>query len=243
MRCSAEFPFDGITIYISDRIEEVNSRELKEYLSNITDKPVTIRDGFFKEYVTEDLFERIASTRVTDLNSRKDKDPLPLEIELEKKILQGKDIKGVLYDGWKLSKLMLELLPEKEYEQHVIVVTDRLIGTLEKGDARYHVRAVINSLPSIISTSGIVEGPAKPKEYYLDVEKDFDFKPMEHGDSRITETVKSYTLQTVFWRLTGHPFCSKKGCPLFNSHWQEEVIKNQINGSLCEKHKKVLSTL
>ncbi len=243
MRCSAEFLFDGITIYISDRIEEVNSRELKEYLHNITDKPVKIREGFFKEFETNDLYEKIASTRVSDVNSRKEKDPLPLEIKLEKKIIQGKDIKGVLYDGWKLSKLMFELLPEKEYEQHVIVVTDRLIGTLEKGDARYHVRAVVNSLPSIISTSGIVEGPAKPKEYYLDVENDFDFKPMEHGDNRMTEAVKSYALQTIFWRLNGDPFCSKKGCPLFNSHWQEEVIKNQINGSLCEEHKKVLSTL
>ncbi|MGM0405880.1 MAG: DUF6775 family putative metallopeptidase [Thermoplasmatota archaeon] len=243
MRCSAEFPFDGITIYLSNRIQEVNSHELKEYLHNITDKTVKIRDGFFKEHKPEDLYEKIASTRVSDMNSRKNKEPLPLEIGLEKKIIQGKDIRGVLYDGWKLSKLIFELLPEKEYEQHVIVVTDRLIGTLEKGDARYHVRAVINSLPSIISTSGIVEGPAKPKEYYLGVEKDFEFKPMEYSDNRMTEAVHSYALQTVFWRLTGDPFCGKKGCPLFNSHWQEEVIKNQVNGSLCEGHKKVLSTL
>ncbi|MFW6142152.1 MAG: DUF6775 family putative metallopeptidase [Candidatus Saliniplasma sp.] len=60
-------------------------------------------------------------------------DPLlPLEIELEKKMLQGRDIKGILYDGWKLSKLMFDILPDKEHHHHVIVTTDRLIATLEK---------------------------------------------------------------------------------------------------------------
>lgn len=120
--------------------------------------------------------------------------------------------------------MMFDILPDDEHRHHVIVITDRLIATLEKGDIRYHVRAVINSHPSIISTGGIVEGPSKPKEHYLDMESGYDSEPMEYGDRR----------------MTGNPFCDEIGCPLFNSHWQEEVIKNQIRGTLCEKHKNIL---
>ncbi len=234
---SAEFPFERIIFYVSDRIDRLETQEIASYIHSTIKKPVVMKEDFFHEHRNDKIFESIASTRVADLNSRKDKDPLPMEIEIEKKILKGKGIYGILYDGWKLSKNMFELLSEEEQKDHIIVITDRLIGTLERGESRYHVRTVINSLPSIISIPGIVEGPAKPKEFYLETEKRFDFKPMEHEDIRMTKAVKSYALQTIFWRLTGDPFCDKIGCPLFNSHWQEEVIKNQIEGELCEEHK------
>ncbi|MFW6142151.1 MAG: DUF6775 family putative metallopeptidase [Candidatus Saliniplasma sp.] len=56
----------------------------------------------------------------------------------------------------------------------------------------------------------------------------------------MTQAAKSYSLRNIFWRMTGNPFCDEIGCPLFNSHRQEGVIKNQIRGTLCDKHKNIL---
>ena len=48
-----------------------------------------------------------------------------------------------------------------------IVFEDRLICTFSEEDWRYHARTIIAGNPSIISTAGIVEAPAKPKEWYI----------------------------------------------------------------------------
>nr|AIE95992.1 hypothetical protein [uncultured marine thaumarchaeote AD1000_71_D06] len=52
-----------------------------------------------------------------------------------------------------------------------IVFTNRLICTYDTTDSRYHGRAVICSNPSIISTTGMIEAPARPREYYFEAMK------------------------------------------------------------------------
>ncbi len=240
MKFSVELPFEKIVVYQSKRIDFVCEKELKHYLKEKTNKDIELKGGFFEENSNPDIAKRIAETRVRDKTDKKSKEPLPVEVDIEKKMLSGKKIIGILYDGVKLTGLMLRQLPDEEKNEHVIVITERLVGTIQKKNKRYHIRTVINSVPSIVSTSGIVEGPAKPREYYFEGEKSLDFTPMEYHDERMTEAVKSYALQTVFWRLTGEPFCKKEGCLLYNSHWQKEVIDYQTDGKLCGKHKGIL---
>ena len=84
-----------------------------------------------------------------------------------------------------------------------IVFEDRLICTFSEEDWRYHARTIIAGNPSIISTTGIVEAPAKPKKRDInqmlsaayDIDRDGDDKNdgisssgkkyLDYGDYRI----------------------------------------------------------
>jgi len=245
MSFSTELPFSKIFLYIDSSIETVDQQNLKSFLEERTGVDVNLKKDFLKEKYKEGLAKKLAKTKVRNKRKREFKEPLPKEIEIEKKIIQEKkELLGIIYDGHRLVKLFRNLLDHKEKENHTVIITKRLIGTLEKNEARYHIRTVINAIPSVISVSGIVEGPAKPRKYYFADEQEkeniLDFEPMQHSDERMESAVKSYLLQTVFWRLEGYPFCDKDGCCLNNSHWQKDVIKNQVNGGLCEEHEEIL---
>ncbi|MFN3550645.1 MAG: DUF6775 family putative metallopeptidase, partial [Endomicrobiia bacterium] len=112
----------------------------------------------------------------------------------------------------------------------------------------------IYSFPSIISTTGIVEAPAKPKEFYLKKRLGFDIYTLkeefknrfiDYNDPRMTEVMKGYVLQAIFFHMTGNPFCEDKNCRLYNAHWQQEVIQAQLNtkNEFCDKHKKIIEQI
>lgn len=245
MRFSAEIPFSKTFLYIDSSIENIEEQNLKEFLEKKTGREVQVEDDFLKKKNREGLANEIAETKVRDKRERKFKEPLPKEIEIEEKVIEeDRDLLGIIYDGHRLVKLFRDLLDQEEKDEHTVIITKRLVGSLEKNDSRYHIRAIINSIPSIISVSGIVEGPAKPRKYYFadeDEKEDvLDFEPMSYKDERMENAVKSYLLQTIFWRLDGYPFCEKEGCALKNSHWQRDVIQNLVDGGLCEEHSEEL---
>ncbi|MFN4133889.1 MAG: DUF6775 family putative metallopeptidase, partial [Candidatus Hadarchaeales archaeon] len=107
--------------------------------------------------------------------------------------------------------------------------------------------------PSLISTTGIVEAPAKPKDFYRlkqvyaasgvpvdELKEKFSGRFMDYDDARLTEVMKGYCMQALFYHLFGEPFCDQPTCRLYNAHWQEEVITAQLGGNLCERHSKML---
>ncbi len=237
MRCSAEMPYGRIILHIDETIENLDHDYIANELEKYTGKDVKVKGGIFREYGRESTPEKIARTRIASLESRIFRSPLPVEIDVEKRMLAGKHVRGIIYDGWKLLHVMLDHLPVESIPDHNIVVTSRLIGTLEKGDNRYHIRTVLHSVPSVISTGGIVQGPARPRAYYMEDNEACNVPYMGYGDDRMSKAVTSYALQTIMWRHTGKPFCSKRGCPLYNSHWQEELIDSQVDGRLCEEHR------
>ena len=115
-------------------------------------------------------------------------------------------------------------------------------------------RLGIYGLPSIISTTGVVEAPAKPREYYFgvmagldeeQVREELKGKFIEYGDPRLTEILKGYTMQAVFYHLFAEPFCEEPDCRLFNAHWQEEMIRAQLQSGddFCPEHRRVLERL
>lgn len=141
-----------------------------------------------------------------------------------------------------------------------ILITDKLIATYEDADKRLHVRAAVFGYPSVISTSGIVEAPAKPKAYYLqkqkysllkvwelkegEAKKAFRDRFIDYHDKRILEVLKGYVSQAIFFNLTGSPFCERKTCRLFNAHWQEDLIRAQIrSGKFCKIHQQELKRI
>jgi hypothetical protein len=140
-----------------------------------------------------------------------------------------------------------------------IILTPRLFAS-PGNDNRLHIRASVYSDPSIISTSGIVEGPAKPREYYLckqqyarlgawereshRIAEQFRDRFIDYGDARLTGVIKGYVAQALFFFMTGSPFCARKKCRLFNAHWQEDLIRAQIGfGVFCSAHKRMLARI
>ena len=155
-----------------------------------------------------------------------------------------------------MQRIYLELLAGEEtsLEFMHVVFTNRLIGTWDQSDRRYHARVSVYGWPSIISTTGIVEGPAKPREYYFGLMAGLDEKDLreelagrfvDYGDPHLTELLKGYTMQAVLYHLIGEPFCDDPDCRLFNAHWQEQMIRAQLTTAreYCPKHRKLLERL
>jgi len=135
-----------------------------------------------------------------------------------------------------------------------IVLTYRLIGTFEKYDRRYHARVACYAFPSVISTTGLVAAPAKPREYYItrnflkgglgeqELLEAIEGRYLDHNDERTTDVLKGYLLQALFYHATGNPFCDDPSCRLYNAHWQEEMLFAQLGGEreLCRVHERML---
>lgn len=186
---------------------------------------VDIRDPFHQRWEIRKFDQLISEARIEDTKQ-------PFEKQPENR---GESL---LYDGFELQKSMREFISDTEsgWDQIHIVLTDLLTCTFDEDDWRYHARTIICGTPSFISLSGIVEGPARPKEYYylarlplsqhLQVERQFSDKFMTYGDNRISSAVLLYIIQVIFYFASkGEPFCEKKECILYNAHWQEELLQ------------------
>jgi len=155
--------------------------------------------------------------------------------------------------------VLTELIPEEErkLESFHIFFTNKLTCTYDYNDYRYHGRALIGANPSIISTTGIIEAPAKPREYYLElisnyaqginvesIKQKYKGTYLEYNDTRLSQIIEGYLLQAIFYFETGDAFCDKTECRLFNAHWQKDLMYSQLeNRKLCEKHLLVLNKL
>ena len=259
--------------------------ELQKYFPKIS---IDIRYPFLDD-VDNALAESLISIRISDLRKPFDEQPRIKDQEkLDQNIIdyernfsrhtrfndtnnnnninrQHKEL--ILYDGFMMQRLLGTMINEDESNtDHVhIVFEDRLISTFSEDDLRYHARTFVAGSPSIISTTGIVEAPAKPKEWYIkqmqqslyiyDMDNDDNQidktsaaatalsssnvkKYLDYGDYRINFAAVGYALQVLFFFITnGDPFCNNIHCRLYNAHWQEELLQSQIqNQRLCDDH-------
>jgi predicted Zn-dependent protease len=255
-------------LYKDPSVKNLDLPEIATYLKGkLGSIQVDVREAFIKvpDELLESFAERLAKIKIRDLNKpHVSLEPLPGEVEYEKRILKdpARKLFGIFYDGFKLQTVLWDLIPkeEKGLEHAHVVFTNRLFGTWDEVDRRYHARVSIYGFPSLISTTGIVEAPAKPKEFYLlkrqylalgitdvpleELKRKFKGKFIDYDDERLTEVMKGYVMQAVFYHLTLDPFCSNKRCRLYNSHWQEEVIEAQLKPpEFCEKHERALEQL
>lgn len=178
-------------------------------------------------------------------------------IKLKERIVQTK---GLLFDPLGTAPIFLKRRVDKNgrcpYFNCHIILTDKLFATFDE-EKKLHIRASIYGFPSIISISGVVEGPAKPRDYYIykdrylklgtwaleepKVKRLFKGRFIDYGDKRLTDVLKGYISQALFFHIIGEPFCAKRGCRLFNAHWQEDLTYSQIKvGKFCPVHKRFL---
>ncbi|MEW6222457.1 MAG: DUF6775 family putative metallopeptidase [Candidatus Hadarchaeota archaeon] len=254
-----------IHLYGDPSAKTLDLRRITSYFESMFGKisvdirpPLLVRTAGV-EHIARDL----ASTKVRDLlRADFETDTLPGEIDFERRLISNPALRilGVVYDGYKLQAVLRKLLPEEELDAgHVhIVFTNRLFVTWDESDGRHHARVSVYGFPSIISTTGIVEAPARPKEYYMlkqgyaalgatvpaaELAK-FRARFIDYDDARLTEVMKGYAAQALFYHIFGEPFCEDKKCRLFNSHWQEEVLESQLGKQeFCARHAKMLGEL
>lgn len=163
--------------------------------------------------------------------------------------LQSEPFEKELYDGFWVQRIFSRFFLGKHPGELTkpgfhAVITGRLLGTY--GSRRYHARVIISGFPSFISTSGLVEGPARPREYYFlkaefirsgkslsELDEAFRGRFVDYEDERMTKITGSYVLQPLLHHFYGKEFCENSGCAIFNSHWQKEVLDIQYPGFLC----------
>ncbi len=250
-----------IFLYDEPSVPEIKISKLADFIKKTFSIDIEIRKNIF-EKADKTLAKHLASCRI--INTKK---PFEFhsasieEIEFENESFKNSSkIKNiVMYDGFELQKLVSNLISKDEntLDNFHVIFTNRLTCTYDFDDYRYHGRAIICSNPSIISTTGIIEAPAKPKEYYMElisnmaqglnvdsIKKKYQGSYLEYHDERISTVIEGYVMQALFYHLTGEPFCENKNCRLFNPHWQKDLLHSQIEiGKLCEKHEKNLGKL
>jgi hypothetical protein len=250
-----------IFLYDEPAVPEIKINDLADFIKKTFTINVEIRKNIFSN-VDQNIANDLASCRI--INSKKPFErysPSIEETQFEKNSFENTStVKNIImYDGFEFQKIASSLIPEEEnsLEYFHLLFTNKLTCTFDYNDYRYHGRAVICSNPSIISTTGIIEAPAKPREFYMElfskmakglnielIKKKYQGTYLEYHDKRLSIVVEGYLMQALFYYLTGNDFCEQKECRLFNPHWQKDLLFSQIEiRKLCEKHQKILDKL
>lgn len=249
----------SIRIYEEGENIGLNLNDLKEYLQARTAIQVLLEGNIYQRLSEPiDLMaRRLARLRIKDpLKGVLPKMVLEGEVNYEKERLKDPNWKtfGILYEGMIYQQVIRDFILKESFNNQpcMILLTNQLIGTWDQDHLRYHIRTSLYGFPHIISIPGLVMGPAKPREFYLKrqmgvpmelLKEEYKGRFLEHGDWRMTEVLKGYVMQALFYHLTGNPFCEDPECRLFNSHWQEEMIHAQLDGiyEFCPRHEEILN--
>ncbi|UCC95250.1 MAG: hypothetical protein JSW40_00455 [Candidatus Omnitrophota bacterium] len=198
--------------------------------------------------------------------------PAEIEYE-KRRLMKTSQMRGVIYDGFCFQNMCGRLIREEERKLSFchMVFTDQRMATFDENNKHYHLRVGIYGTPNIISPYGIIEALAKPRDYYLKLQMGIDPLRLKeefsastrggslpggqtgaHGgegmifdedDPRITEILKGYCAQGLFYHITGSAFCDDEHCRLYNAHWQKEVICAQLTSKsdFCPRHEEIVS--
>jgi hypothetical protein len=259
-----------IILYDEPAVSEINIPNIVNFLKEIIPVEVVVQDNFFKEFSTKQI-HKISEARVFKIDTTfQHHIPNQSDLQLEEtlcrnsRVMDGtkkpeevNDISEVImYDGFALQKIIRERLEDFDNNTLHVILTNRFTCTYDESDSRYHGRAVICANPAIISTTGIVEAPAKPKEFYIEamankaqgnsikaIKDKYHGKFLEYHDVRLSKVVEGYLLQIIFYMLTGESFCDYLDCRLNNAHWQRDLLYSQIEiRKLCDRHQEILDS-
>ena len=259
-----------IFLYDEPAVQEIQISDLKNFLTETFSIDVEIKKCIFNN-LSEKTIEKISGCRIFDPKTPfKSYLPDRQEIDFEKNVCRDTKLMEkttmvedaeriedvVMHDAFKIQNIIYDDVIENDTDSSNlhIIFTNKLICTYDIIDNRYHGRAIICSNPAIISTTGMIEAPARPKEYYFeamkykvqglsldDVKKNYDQKFLNYHDKRLAKIAEGYLLQAVFYYMTGDAFCDSLDCRLNNAHWQKDLLYSQLKiGKLCDKHQALL---
>jgi hypothetical protein len=241
-----------VAAFISQRLPAAKMVLRGEFIAHHADSPPA------------DLAAQFAAARVRNPTVHETAlQPFYGEVEFERRRLanSNRGPHGVLYDGWTSQWILRQLLKREEAKLTFlhIVFTNRLLGTWQEDDLRYHLRTIILGSPALISTSGLAEAPAKPREFYfalqtlgsvasddaryIALKREFGERFLDHDDPRLTDVAKGYALQAAAYQFAGDAFCPHPTCQFFDAHWQEEMLSAQLPQRLCPAHQRLIESL
>ncbi|MGH8104206.1 MAG: DUF6775 family putative metallopeptidase, partial [bacterium] len=200
------------------------------------------------------LARRLAEIRVLDSDKEDalNPNPFPVEVQFEKRSLLSNPRKpGVVYSEFEYAAQLRGLSQFRGLSPSLpgtvpVVITTQRVATW--GGDRWHLRTTLLTIPVIISISGLVEAPARDREYYLLKQADKALGDqwlersrdawLDYGDARIADVLKGYLYQALFWAMNPakFEFCDDPECALYNSHWQREMLAAQLRHVLCPAH-------
>ena len=259
-----------IILYDEPSVSEINVPNLVKFLKETLPVEVIVKDNFFKGFSSQQI-QKVSEARVFEINKPFQRHkPNQNDLELEEEFCKNsksmdetkkpEDVTNisevVMYDGFEMQKVIRENILDFEDQTLYVILTNRFTCTYDESDARYHGRAVICANPAIISTTGIIEAPAKSREFYIEamanMAQGLDIKSvkekhsgefLEYHDERLSKVIEGYLLQVIFYVLIGESFCDYMNCRLNNAHWQRDLLYSQIEiRKLCDKHQKILDS-
>jgi len=259
-----------IFLYDEPAVQEIQISNLKNFLLKTFSVDVEIKKCIFNN-LSEKTMEKLSGCRIFDPKIPfKVYHPDKQKIDFERKVCRDTKLMEkttmvedaeriedvVMYDAFEIQNIIYDVVTESDLnpDNLHIAFTNKLICTYDTTDTRYHSRTVICSNPAIISTTGMIEAPARPKEYYFEVmkykmqglsiqnvKKNYGQKFLDYHDKRLSKIAEGYLLQAVFYYLTGDAFCDNLNCRLNNAHWQKDLLYSQLKiGKLCDKHQALL---
>ena len=262
-----------IFLYDEPAVQEIQISSLKNFLLETFHADVEIKECIFNNLDGKTI-EMISGCRIFDPKMPfKEHLPSKQEMDFEKSVCKDTKLMGkttmiedarriedvVMYDGFEVQNIISDIITENDSDQNNlhIVFTNKLTCTYDTADSRYHGRSVICSNPAIISTTGMIEAPARPREYYFEamkckmqgldiqnVKKNYNEKILDYHDQRLSKIAEGYLLQVIFYYMTGDAFCDSLDCRLNNAHWQKDLLYSQLEiGKLCHKHQTLLDKL
>jgi len=259
-----------IVIYDEPAVSEINMSKLVNFLNQTIPVEIIVKNNFFKEFSAQQI-QKVSESRIFEIKKpfrryEPNQEDLELErgfcnnsktMEQTKKPEDATSISEVvMYDGFEIQKIIRENLLDFDNQILHVILTNRFTCTFDESDARYHGRAVICSNPAIISTTGMVEAPAKSRQFYMEamankaqklgiqsIKEKHRGEFLEYHDERLSKVIEGYFLQVIFYILTGESFCDYLDCRLNNAHWQRDLLYSQIeSGKLCDKHQEILDS-
>ena len=259
-----------IFLYDEPAVQEIQIYNLKNFLLKTFHVDVEIKGCIFNNLDLK-YVEKISGCRIFEPKIPFKKHlPNEQEIDFEKNVCKDTKLMEktimvedaekiedvVMYDGFELQNVIYDVITKNDSGQNNlhIVFTNKLICTYDTADNRYHGRTVICSNPAIVSTTGMIEAPARPREYYFevmkhkmqglgiqDIKKKYSEKFLDYHDNRLSKIAEGYLLQAIFYYMTGDAFCDSLDCRLNNAHWQKDLLYSQLKiGKLCSKHQALL---
>ncbi|MBI5788118.1 MAG: hypothetical protein HZA78_04595 [Candidatus Schekmanbacteria bacterium] len=224
---------------------------------------IILRESFIARFYSPDLIKSLAGIWSDELLSPGYK-VLSEEERLEYEAIGYRQTEKlspqVIYHGWPLWELLKAQIPQKEASLNALhlILTPRLAVTREPDEKRFHARTVLLGQPSIISSSGLVEAPARPQEYYFwqagyrslgleipeaVIREKFADQFLTYHDSRLSEVALGYILQTIAYYFYGEAFCQDPSCRLFNAHYQKAMLAAQLTfPEFCPRHSTLFSS-
>jgi len=235
----------NIYIYQDEPSPSLDINQISLFLNSFNQYELIVRN--LSDYINDiELSEYLDSIKIGDIELLLDQRRLQNEI-----IKPDIDVRENFFDGYWLQRKLYSVISFNFFEEirddclHIIL-TGKLFGTF--GSKRYHARVLLTGEPCLLSTSGIVEAPARPREYYFakakflaeerdisELDKIFAESYVEYDSPKITDIICSYMLQLMKYRHTGEPFCKNDKCCLYNSHWQKDVLELQYKNEICDE--------